>query len=319
MERAVTLLLQRDKFVLLPHIKIDGDALGSCLALCEGLRFLGKEAYVFPGEPISSRYDMIKKEEYLCDESYRPETVVAIDCGEQSLLGERGALFDGRVDLVVDHHLSHKPFAKISVVDAASAATGEIVYFLLRKMGATVNRYMAKCLYVAIVSDTGCFRYSNTTAVTHRIGAELYDIHGNFFPVNYDLFECRSMDQIKAEREVLETLEFYEEGRVALIVITDKMREVTNTTEEDTDYLSQIPRRIRGVEVGITLKENSKEGGWRVSLRTNGIVDASQVCGGLGGGGHVRASGARLEGSLDEVKKKVLEAVTCALRQAAQL
>lgn len=312
MEKAASLLKQRDKFVILPHIKPDGDTLGSCFALCEGLRLLGKEAYVFPEEPISSRYSMIVKEEYLYDESYTPQTVVAIDCGDKSLLGKRWELFDGQIDLVVDHHMSHKVFAKHSVVDAKFAAAGEMIYFLLQKTGVALNNYMAKCLYVAVASDTGCFKFSNVTAITHSIGAKLYEIHGNFYSVNYELFDCRTMDQIKAEREVLETLEFFRGNKIAVIAITNKMRERTNTTEEDTDYFAQIPRRIKGVEVGITLKENG-EGSWRISLRTNGVVDASQVCETLGGGGHARAAGARMNGSFTEVKNKVIKVVQEAL------
>jgi phosphoesterase RecJ-like protein len=171
---------------------------------------------------------------------------------------------------------------------------------------------MAKCLYVAVASDTGCFKFSNVTAITHSIGAKLYEIHGNFYSVNYELFDCRTMDQIKAEREVLETLEFFRGNKIAVIAITNKMRERTNTTEEDTDYFAQIPRRIKGVEVGITLKENG-EGSWRISLRTNGVVDASQVCETLGGGGHARAAGARMNGSFTEVKNKVIKVVQEAL------
>lgn len=317
MDKAVSLLKERDNFVILPHINPDGDTLGSCFALCEGLRTMGKTAYIFPEEAISSRYDMIVKAEYLCDASFYPQTVIAVDCGDQSMLGKRGELYDGRVDLCVDHHLSHNAFAAHTVVDPKSSAAGELVFFILEKLGIPLSKAMAKSLYVSIVSDTGCFKFSNVTATTHMIGAKLLEVYGNFYAVNYELFDSRTMDQMRAESEVLGTLEFFRGNQIAAIVITDEMREKTNTSEEDTDYFSQLPRRIRGVEVGITYKENG-QGSWRVSLRTNGVVNASSVCGTLGGGGHIRAAGARLEGSLSQVKEKVLAAVYDALDHIAK-
>ena len=312
MQQAVSLLKNADEIVLLPHTKADGDALGSCFALCAALRKLGKTAYVFPEEPPQARLGLIVREEYLCDKGYMPKTVVALDCGEIGLLGSREEAFSGRIDLSMDHHISNTNFARINVVDTLAAATGEIVFDLIKELGVTLDEYMVKCLYVSIASDTGCFSFSNVTAKTFRIGAELVSIHGNFAAINYDLFDSRTMNQMRAQEEVLKTLEFFRNNTIASIVISEEMRKKTGTTQDDTDFFSQVPRRIKGVEVGITYKEDVL-GSWRVSLRTNGVVDASAVCKELGGGGHVRAAGAKFSGDLDSVKELVLSTVNRAL------
>ncbi|MPM54714.1 Bifunctional oligoribonuclease and PAP phosphatase NrnA [bioreactor metagenome] len=313
MNQIIRTLKESDDFILLPHARIDGDALGSCLALARALRMLQKRVFIEFEEEIPRKFTFMLDEDFDVPPGFVPRVVAALDCGGSNMLGEREEKYKGKIDLAIDHHISHTEFAGYSLIVPTAAAACEIVYDIILALGLQIDKKMARDLFVGIISDTGCFKFSNTTPKTFRIGAHLTEIYGSFYKINFDLLDVKSIAQIKLEREVLETLEFNRNGQIASIIIDGH----ANKNGEDTDMFPQIPRRIEGVLVGITYKEQEKNV-WRISLRGSEAIDVSMVCALFGGGGHKRAAGATLTGSIKEVKERILAAVNSALDESDQ-
>lgn len=317
MEKSAQLLKGVQRILLLPHEKPDGDALGSCFALSLALEKLGKQAYVLPEEQeITGRYDMIRHCWRPMPEGFQPELVVALDCGEASMLAGREQRYP-TIHLSMDHHRSNTCFGQHNYVRESAAATGEIVYDLIRELGVELDEDMALCLYVALASDTGCFKFSNTTEKSFLVAAHLRRVYGSFDKVNYRLFTLRTKQEMEIEKYIMDTLEFREEGRIASIVITQEMRRATGAGDDDVGGFAQLPRSIEGVDVGVTFKE-TPEGSWRISMRSNELVDVSAVCRELGGGGHIRASGCQAEGTIEQAKELVLGTAARALRKVLE-
>ncbi|MGI6031745.1 MAG: DHH family phosphoesterase [Eubacteriales bacterium] len=314
MEKSVQLLQGAQRILLLPHVKPDGDALGSCFALQRALTLLGKEVYIQLEEPeLPARYAFLCEDFAKAPAEFAPQLVVALDCGERHMLESRGEEYPD-IHLSIDHHRSNTHFGGHNWVEESAAATGELIYDLIGALGVELDREMALCLYVALSSDTGCFKFSNTTEKSFLIGAHLRRVYGSFDKINYRLFTMRTPQEMAVERYIMQTLEFCEEGRIASIVITQEMRRATGAGDDDIGGFAQLPRSIQGVDVGVTFKEDEK-GGWRISMRSNELVDVSAVCRRLGGGGHIRASGCQAQGTLEEVKALVLGEAARALHE----
>ncbi|MEG1994133.1 MAG: DHHA1 domain-containing protein, partial [Oscillospiraceae bacterium] len=158
-----------------------------------------------------------------------------------------------------------------------------------------------------ILTDTGCFKYSNTSSNTHIIAAHMIDAGASHAKINNELFDTKSKARLELEKEVISGLEYYFDNRCAVIHISNYLLEKTGASDEEIEGLSAIPRQIEGVEVGITLRE--KENGYKISMRTTAYVSACEICKSLGGGGHARAAGCFIEGNLEEVTKKIVSEV----------
>ena len=299
-------LQTKNRILILSHHNPDGDTLGSGLALYYALRQLGKRAHLLCSDPFPQKFHYLF--EGFEEDEFEPDCVVSVDVADPQLLGKRLSGYQERIDLCIDHHASNSMVAGHLWVDSSAAATCEMIYRLVLALGAEVDRKIANCLYTGISTDTGCFRFSNTTAETHRIAAELFACGCAHEQINLELFDTKSKSRIVVEREVLETMEFYCGQRVALVVITQEMIRSSQIDPAELDGIAAIPRQIEGVEVGITMRERP-EGGYKVSVRTCQLVDASAICGELGGGGHVRAAGCLINRPLDEAKKRLLDIV----------
>ena len=190
---------------------------------------------------------------------------------------------------------------------ADAAACGEIVYDVIRALGASVTPEIAMALYVAVSTDTGCFVYTNTTARTHRIAAELMDCGIDVGAVNKALFRTKSAVRLAMEARMVADMELYDNGRVVVMSIPLSLCRELHATEADIEELSSLAALVQGTDCGITLRE-LKPGRVKISLRTGPRVDACAVCRVLGGGGHKAAAGATVEGTMDEVKAGILAA-----------
>lgn len=306
MQHIAQRLQQAQRIVLLPHEKPDGDALGSCFALMTALRDMGKEVYVdIEEQSITPRYAFLAEGWQQPPEEFEPEVVATVDCSERKMLGPRRAEKYSQVQVCIDHHLTGGGFGEISYVDPSAAAAGELIYDLLKLMGAEITKHIALCLYVSLASDTGCFKFSNTTDKSFLMAADLWRIYGTFDLINYQLFTLRSKAEMELQRYVMDTLEFRMDGKIASIAITQQMRKATGAGEDDIGAFAQLPRSIDGVDIGVTFKEQ-EDGSWRVSMRGSPRVDVSAICKQLGGGGHIRASGCRAQGTLQQAKDIVL-------------
>ena len=302
-------LKERDNYLILTHRRPDGDAHGSAAALCEGLRRLGKNAYILKNPETTDKY-VKYVEKYWAEEGYVPENVVTVDMASEGLFCKGAEIYFGRTDLAIDHHPSNSGYAKHLLLNGERASCGEVIYELLCEMGVEIEPEIAAPMYVALSTDTGCFAFANTTANTFRVAGELTGTGLVFREINRELFRTKSKKRFVLEGMIMSGIEFYYGGKVSVITITKEMMDKTGCTENDMDDIAAMPGSIEGVICGITMRELSSTTDCKVSVRTSPAVDANALCGVLGGGGHAMASGASPAGmTIAEMKEKLL----CAL------
>lgn len=309
-EQAANTLLMHDNILILTHHFPDGDTLGSGFALCRALLSLGKKAKTcIVGE-------LPKKFRYLCEGmqqlEFDEDFICSVDIADENLLGAEKEKYEGRIALCIDHHGSNTLYAKESLVDSTAAATSEIIVKIIRRMGAPVTREIADCIFTGITTDTGCFRYTNTTAQSFRIAAEMVECGAHSAEINRVMFDTKSRARLEIERMVLDSMEFFAQGRCALICITRKMIDESGAENDELEGLASLPRQVEGVFIGITLRER-RDGAYKVSLRTTDGYDASKLCALFGGGGHAAAGGCTIDGPLENAKQKIVEAACTAL------
>lgn len=296
-------LEQHDNYEILTHAYPDGDTLGSGYAICLALQQIGKKARVITTN-IPAVFD------YLLDgvetQDFTAETIISTDVAADSLLGCNMGKYQGKVNLCIDHHGSNTFTAENKFVDRYAAANCEIIYKLLLRMNITFTKQIANCLYTGISTDTGCFRFTNTTAETMRVAASLMDYGCDTAYINKVMFETKSKAKIQLEHAVYDTIKYCADGKCAIICTTLDMMKKLKIDEEELEGLASIPRQIEGVLIGITMRE--KPGNlFKISVRTNDNINASDFCSKFGGGGHVAAAGCTIEGSLDEVRQKLIK------------
>ncbi len=296
-------LMRADNILILCHKNPDGDTLGSAGALFWGLKNLGKTVAVLCNDPIHARYDYMEME--LFYQQFEPQYVVSVDIAGTQLFGEKVAQWADKVDLCIDHHGSNSGYADVMLLDDTAAACCEIVYDLLINMGLDIDKRIADCLYTGVSTDTGCFRFANTTARTHRVAARLIDLGADVTMLNELLFENRSKQRIKIEEIALSTLEYHFDGLCALICITRDQIEKVGVDENDLEGITAMPRSIEGVMVGITMRQQAS-GSFKISVRSKVGLQADVVAKALGGGGHKQAAGCEVLGGLDFAKAAVL-------------
>lgn len=288
-----------DNFLLLTHRRPDGDTVATAAALCRALRCLGKRAFLCVNPEVTERFKPYYLP-YVAPVDFEAETIVTVDISAPQQFENSQRVYLDRIDYVIDHHRANKLEAsKSRLIDDKASATGEIMFYLIRELGVEFDSEIAEYLYIAVSTDTGCFKYANTTAETHMIAAECISVGFDLAAVNTEHFEKKTMARSKIERLVYEGLSFRANGRIASIYITQAMRVQTGATDDDVDEFSSIPRQIEGVDAGITVYEQ-KDGSMKISLRTTACVDASEICAVFGGGGHTRAAGCTVYGTVEE-------------------
>ena len=302
-------LSERDRFLILTHVRPDGDTLGCAAGLCAALRSIGKTAYAAVNAGVTSTYlgDIAP---YFAPEDYAPQHIVAVDIATEGLFPAEFAPYQGKVELCIDHHPSNEFYAENVCLDASAAACGEILYRIIKDGLGVMDEEIARALYLAVSTDTGCFVYTNTTPTTHRIAADLME-YGDFAgEINKRCFQTKSRKQLELESRLLQSARYYEDGQVVIGGISmQDMRDV-QASEGDAEELSSLLRQVEGVKAAATLRE-LKDGSWKLSLRTDpAYLNATDTCALLGGGGHAAASGARQSGiDRAEMEKRVLEAI----------
>jgi phosphoesterase RecJ-like protein len=297
----------------------DGDALGSALALAQGLMAQGKRVEVVCQDPVPELYSFLPGSSLVLtpDQVRGPhEVAVFLDCTDASRVGEAAlALANGaRVRLNVDHHVTNSLFGDMNYVDPQRAAVGEQVYLVLQAMGVKVGKPTAMCLYVAIATDTGQFCYSNTTVETHRLVASLLEDGANPAQVSESLYESRSLPSLRLLSLALGVLRVSSCGQVAWVSLSRSMLKEAGARDDEAEGLINYPRSLEGVAVGILLKEIDEDR-VKVSFRSRDRVDVSRLAASLGGGGHPRAAGCLLEMGLQEAEDAVVRVALEAVRE----
>ena len=295
-------LRERDNFLILTHVRPDGDTLGCAGALKYALNALGKTAWVAYNPGITETYADYM-EGTAAPEDFAPEHIVAVDVATEDLFPSDFDQYRGKVELCVDHHPSNTFYAGEVCLDASAAACGEVIYRVCTHLG-VMDARIAKLLYIAISTDCGCFAYNNTTAETHRIAAELFAWGSFWQEVNKRCFQTLSLKEIRLRSRLMEGMEFFDGGAIALSAISLADLSEFRATQGDSEELASYANQIEGVKVAATLRQLEKRV-WKVSLRTGGNLNATKACGLLGGGGHVAAAGATMR-DVDEAQARAL-------------
>ena len=307
---AVEFLRAHDKYLILTHAHPDGDTLGSAFALCSALRSIGKSANVIFPDPIPRKFEYLTVGD---DPTFEPETVVSVDVADKKLLGNLCEQYGDVVQLSIDHHATNTGFAESVYLEGDSAAASECVYNVIKGLNVTVTPFIADCLYTGMATDTGCFKFSNTTPRTHTFAAELMQAGADYAEINRVMFEVKTRGRLEMERQVLDNIEYLCEGQCAIITVTQSMIKETGCDASDIDGISSLPRQIEGVKIGITVREKA-DGRWKVSLRTYEPYDAAAICANFGGGGHKRAAGCEFGCEVGEVKEQLKSVIVPLLR-----
>lgn len=306
-QETAALLRQHDRFLILTHVRPDGDTVGCAAALCEALQNMGKTAYVLPNPELTvTCADYVLP--FHAPDGYEPDYVVSTDVATTGLLPKNALPYAARINFAIDHHPSYEGFAKDGAcVQSECAAAGEVVYEIVRELG-DITPTMATALYCAVSTDTGCFVYNNTTANTHRVAAALIDAGCDVQMVNKRHFRTKSRTRITLESRILSAVEFYDNGRIAVVTVPQALLREVGATADDAEEIASMAGVIEGVDCALTLRELAS-GQSKISLRTTERVNATEACRILGGGGHAQAAGATMDCPLSKAKERALAAI----------
>jgi len=302
------------KFAVLSHVRPDGDALGSQLALGLSLKQLGKDIRIWNEDGMLEKYSFLPCAELLTKPPPAAEdfdVVIALDTAIQNRLGTSlESIRSTKLWINIDHHPSNPRYGDLVYIDANAPATGQILFELIKSQELPIDTQIAENLYVAISTDTGSFQYPNTSARTFEIAAELVRAGVDVGGVSQQLYENYPRRRIELLRELLRTLRFEAGGRIASFTLSLKTAAELGVLPEDNEGLIDHVRAIRGVIVAIFFEE-LPDGKVRVSMRSkSNKIDVCAICQKFGGGGHTLAAGARIRGTLSEVEHRVLETVS---------
>ena len=310
MKRAADLLQSWDRILILSHRSPDGDTLGCASALSRTLISLGKSVQFRCADPVPKNMAYLFAGIEYSD--FEPERIVTVDVADKALLGALEPLGE-RVDLAIDHHGTHRPFAREIWVDDTAGAACQMIYKLVQAMGVEITPEIADCLYTGISTDTGCFRYSNASPETHRIAASLLECGARAAEINRAMFETKSRAAVELLKHVYGDMEFYHDGRCAVLCLTRALLEETGAGESELTGVSSFVRQVEGVLIGLTLQERG-ENEYKVSMRSNAPASAQAVCARFGGGGHKFAAGCTIQAPLEEAKAQIVAACGEALK-----
>ncbi|MBQ7643257.1 MAG: bifunctional oligoribonuclease/PAP phosphatase NrnA [Clostridia bacterium] len=301
-----------DSALIFCHTRPDGDTLGSAFALRRLMESAGKRADIVCDDPVPTKYSFIPE----AGRVFSPSEVVgqyaahiALDCSVEGMVGEGYALFKkNRVTFNIDHHISNSRYALYNYVEGLSSCS-EIMYDFLKLSGFTLDGEAATCLLLGISTDTGHFMHDNVTAKTLAVASALVAAGGDLHGVGQQMFKRQSASRAKLYAQVMSKMEFYLDGRLAVITINKKDMEDLGVTRDMTEGFIDFPLSVDGVEVAISIME-SKDKCFKISYRSKGRVDVNEIASVFGGGGHILASGCMLHGFYEDVKEKLVRTVS---------
>lgn len=297
-------LLSHDGILVLTHKNPDGDTAGSAAALCAALRRAGKKAYLF------NNIQFVKKqlpyvEQYTAPDEFIPEYIVSVDISTETLFPKG---FEGQVDLCIDHHGSNSHYAKLELVKPEKAACGEIILEIIKNIHESITPEEATLLYMAVSTDTGCFRYANTNASTFRAAAELLASGADNSKINMEFFRKVSKNRLALEGLIYSELRTFRDGKICAVIISQRMLEESGVTDDDMDDIANLSGRVEGTVLNITVREET-DGTCKISMRSTEEVNSSDICAVFGGGGHKMAAGCRITGAPEKALEMLLNVI----------
>lgn len=312
----IKILKNDDNFIVATHMNPEGDAIGSALGLAGGLKEHGKNAVVYCKDAVPSNLMFLPFNGLAT--TTLPDltdtfTAIVVDCSDLERVGEAFGKKKFKKIICLDHHKTSIPFGSLNLINKEASAAGEIVYLVLINAFGKISQDIANCLYTAISTDTGGFKYSNTTPKSLKVSASLLEEGANPVLIAENLFENNPLRKVLLLGEVLKTLNIRGDGRIAQLYLLQESFKKTGSYAEDAEGFINHARGIEGVKVAILYRE-LEEGGFKVSLRSKGDVDVSIVAVHFGGGGHKNAAGCKVNSALSEAEEKILKEVAKILK-----
>ncbi|MCQ2550593.1 MAG: bifunctional oligoribonuclease/PAP phosphatase NrnA [Clostridia bacterium] len=307
-------LREKERILILPHVNMDGDALGSAVALTRALRIMNKEAYVLLEDEIPLNISFLKGDYTTYDENILdPDLVICIDCGAVDRFSMRKDVFlNAPLTMCIDHHPTSKGIADLNYIDGDSPATGQIVFLILKELGIIYDKEIGEAIFCAITTDTGNFQYSSTNKQSFEIAAQLMDWGIDLNKVSVEVYQNERLERIMIENKVLSTTVTVGKGKGAIAYVTQDMLKETGADMSETEDCVSILRNIRGVEFAAFIKEN-EDRTCKVSMRAKTYGNVAKIASKYNGGGHTKASGFSLDLDLSKafeiVKEEILSAI----------
>ena len=309
LNECISYLKEHDGYLLVTHIRPDGDTLGSAAALCHILRKAGKTAYVYDNPETTKKYEPWMKP-YIAPAGFCPACTVAVDLASERLF-PKGFPADTVFDLCIDHHPTNTGFAEHLFCMSDKASCGELILLIAKAFDA-LDKTAADLLYIALSTDCGCFVYANTTAETHEAAAELIRAGADHKYLNILLFRRFSFSRLMLEGLIYSTMKSYADGKVNVATVTLDMMERSGATEDDCDDLASLAGRVDGGYVSVTIRQlGDRES--KISLRSGELFDSSAICALHGGGGHRMASGCTIYEDPDTAREIIVREILEAL------
>lgn len=296
---------------LVSHVMPDGDSIGSMLAVYNALGRIGKKVDVYSSDIVPNIYSFLPG--YGCIKDCceilkeRYDVLVILDCGSKDRTGMCSKLWDQACTIInIDHHATNSFFAGLNLVDTNASATGELIYQIIKLMGLDILKDEAICIYTAILTDTGCFRYSNTTSITHEIAGNLVNTGIDFGKVHDLIYRNFEFNNIRALGKALSGIELFNDGQIALMQFLQNDYKSFGFRDINTSDFIDYARDINSVEVAVFVKE-ILPGEFKVSFRSKYYVDVRSICEKFDGGGHTKAAGCTMNGTIENIKKMILQ------------
>ncbi|SPF55237.1 DHHA1 domain protein [Candidatus Desulfosporosinus infrequens] len=312
----IEVLRKAPTVALFSHVSPDGDCVGSMLAIGLALEKMGKEVHFYNPDPLPSYLTFLPGSSRISQDlpNPQPETLLFVDCTDfQRANLSLSEISPESMVLNLDHHISNQFFGQFNWVDAQASASAEIALSLINQLGVEIDGDIATNLYVAIVTDTGCFRYSSTTAQTHRLTAELLDRGLDLSRIHHNIFDQKPLAQIKLLQCALSGLEIRSDGQLGVMILSLEDFRKCGAEQELSEGLVNYAQSVEGVEVVVLLKEvGSRE--IKVGLRSNLWLNVNEIAAKFGGGGHKRAAGCTLQFPMAEAKQNIITAIEEALK-----
>jgi len=309
----VNILRGRNKVIILPHILPDGDALGASMALKNALKAIGTDAMIIIDDEIPSNLKFVVDDNSIMSTnsflslSIKPDLIITIDTSDIERLGEKARLLDLNEDILnIDHHRTNTSYGKYNLVEPEASACGEIIYKIIKELDLELNKDIAEYLYVSLSTDTGSFKYSNTTSETLRIAANLLDAGIDKTRIVTELYQNRPINKIKLISDALSTLEIYYGGKLSIMSLPMKMFDKNDIHHSEADGIIEYGRDIEGVNVTVLLKELSANE-VKVGFRSKYDFDVSLIAKKFGGGGHKNAAGCTIFDTIENARQIILD------------
>lgn len=309
-QQIVNALETSEKVVIFPHIIPDGDTVGSSAALYHALKQKGKDVYVLVEELVPEYLQFLSKDfTQEIPSDYYSDLCIALDCSDMGRIGQRSEVYSkSKTTINIDHHRTNTFFGDLNYVDDEASATGEVVFNYLKALNTQIDQFIAESLYTAISTDTGSFKYTNTSSNTHCVAAELLEKGVDLNHISVELYQNVRLEKIRLEAKVLDHLSIFCKGKAVAAFVSQEMLKEINAKMDETEGIIETLRNIQGVEIAVLFKEvNNKE--IKVGLRAKRSADVSKIAMMFGGGGHVKAAGCSIYDNLENAQQLVKDAI----------